>query len=325
MERYLITGATGYVGSMLTKRILLSQQEVSVIVRDPSRLDDEILSNAEVIRADIRNREALFRITEKYDYIIHCAAPTRSAYMITNPVEVIDTIVNGTEHILDLAGRCNARSVVYLSSMEVYGQISCSAGKRIAENEMGYLDAADVRSSYPIAKIMAENLCHAYFEEYGIPVKIARLAQTFGRGIRPGDSRIFAQFANAVRTGSDIVLHTAGRSMGNYCDIDEVADALLFLLQNGVDSEAYNVVNEKNTMRICEMAELVTKKVADGGIKILYDIPKGNPFGYAPDTGLRLSGEKLKNLGWEAKCSLEDMYRKMLRDFERYPVDNRKR
>lgn len=277
--------------------------------------DDDILSNAEVIRADITDREAILRITEKYDYIIHCAAPTKSAYMMTNPVEVIGAIVNGTEHILSVAEQCKAKSVVYLSSMEVYGQISCPKGKRITENEMGYLDAAEIRSCYPIAKIMAENLCHSYYAEYGVPVKIARLAQTFGRGIRPDDKRIFAQFANAVRTGTDIVLHTAGSSVGNYCDMDEVVDAILFLLHKGVNSEAYNVVNEENTMRICEMAELVARKVAGGNIKVSYDIPKGNPYGYAPDTGLKLSGEKLRRLGWEAKCSLEDMYRKMLHDF----------
>lgn len=312
MEKYLITGATGYIGSMLAKRIMSSRQAVSVIVRDPSRLDGDILSNAEVIRADITDGEAISRITEKYDDIIHCAAPTKSAYMMKNPVEVAGAIVNGTEHILDLARRCKAESVVYLSSMEVYGQISCPEGKRITENEMGYLDVADIRSCYPIAKIMAENLCHSYYTEYGVPVKIARLAQTFGRDIRPGDRRVFAQFADAVRTGSDIVLHTAGNSMGNYCDIDEAVDAVLFLLHNGVNSEVYNVVNEENTMRICEMAELVAGKVAGGSIKVSYDILQGNPFGYAPDTGLKLSGEKLRRLGWEAKCSLEDMYRKML-------------
>lgn len=316
MEKYLITGATGYIGSMLAKKIISSRQKAAVIVRNPSRLDRPILSAAEVIQADIADREAILRIAGKYDYIIHCAAPTKSAYMMSNPVEVTAAIVNGTQHILDLARRSEAKSMVYLSSMEVYGQISAPPGKRIAENELGYLDVADVRSCYPIAKIMAENLCHAYHAEYGVPVKIARLAQVFGRGVRPDDKRVFAQFANAVRTGSDIILHTAGNSMGNYCDLDEAVEAILFLLHNGADSEAYNVVNEKNTMRIREMAELVAESIAGGGIKVSYDIPEGNRFGYAPDTGLRLSGEKLKRLGWEAKCSLEDMYRKMLRDFE---------
>ena len=182
---------------------------------------------------------------------------------------------------------------------------------------MGYIDVTDIRSCYPIAKITAENLCHSYYMEYGVPVKIARLAQTFGRGIKPNDNRIFVQFANAVRTGSDIVLHTTGKSMGNYCDIDETVEAILFLLQKGINSEVYNVVNEENTMQISEMAELVAEKVADGNIKVSYDIPEGNPFGYAPDTGLKLSGEKLRRLGWEAKCSLEDMYWKMLQDFKK--------
>lgn len=315
MEKYFITGATGYVGAMLAKRIISSRQAVSVIVRDPSRLDEDILSDAEVIQADLVDSDAISRIAEAFDYIIHCAAPTKSAYMIKNPVEVTGAIVNGTEHILDLAKRCKAKSVIYLSSMEVYGQISCPEGKRVTENEMGYLNVKDIRSCYPIAKLMAENLCHSYYAEYGVPVKIARLAQTFGRGIRPDDKRVFAQFANAARTGTNIILHTAGSSMGNYCDIDETVDAILFLLQKGINSEAYNVVNEDNTMRICEMAELVAKKVAGGNIKVSYDIPRGNPFGYAPDTGLKLSGEKLRRLGWEAKCGLEEMYRKMLHDF----------
>lgn len=312
MEKYLITGATGYIGSMLAKRIISSRQEVSVIVRDPSRLEDDILSGAEIIQADITDGGSISRIADRYDYIIHCAAPTKSSYMISHPVEVAETIVNGTKHILDLADRCHARSIVYLSTMEVYGQIACPVGKMVTENEMGYLDVADIRSCYPIAKLMAENLCHSYFAEYGVPIKIARLAQVFGRGVRMDDNRVFAQFANAVHTGSDIVLHTAGNSMGNYCDIDEAVDAILFLLQNGIDSEAYNVVNEKNTMRIYEMAELVADRIAGGRIKVRYDIPEGNPYGYAADTGLRLSGEKLKRLGWEAKCSLEEMYRKML-------------
>ena len=82
MEKYLITGAAGYIGSMLAKRIISFRQKVSVIVRNPSRLDDEILAGVEVIQADIGDREAILRIREKYDYIIHCAAPTKLSFSI---------------------------------------------------------------------------------------------------------------------------------------------------------------------------------------------------------------------------------------------------
>lgn len=316
MERFLLTGATGYIGSMLAKKILMLGGNLTVIVRNPARLDEYISSVAEVIKADITDNEAVCSVNEKYDFIIHCAAPTKSAFMQLNPVEVIKSIVNGTDNILSLASRCEAKSVVYLSSMEVYGQISCFEDEKITENEMGYINVADVRSCYPIAKITAENLCHSYHAEYGVPVKIARLAQVFGRGVRPDDRRVFAQFAKSVRTGVDIILHTVGTSLGNYCDIDEAIDAILFILYNGTNSEVYNVVNEKNSMSIREMAELVAQKIAGGKIKVSYDIPNGNPFGYAPTTALRLSGEKLRKLGWTAKRSLEEMYRRMLSGVE---------
>lgn len=312
MDRYLLTGSTGYIGSMIAKKLIEKKNDITILVRNKVHLDNVITNNSEIILADVTNKEAIFRITEKYDYIIHCAAPTKSSFMISNPVEVIDTIVNGTLNILNLAERCNAKGVVYLSSMEVYGQIDCFDGKRVSEEQLGYFDVTNVRSCYPIAKLMAENLCHSYCKEYGVPVKVARMAQTFGRDVRPKDSRVFAQFAHAVKNNEDIVLHTQGDSVGNYCDIDDAVDAILFILENGEVNQTYNVVNEATVMTIREMAELVVNKIADGKIKVTYDIPDGNTYGYAANTGLRLSGAKLKELGWEATVGLEDMYRKML-------------
>ncbi len=312
MSKYLITGATGYIGSMILNRILDEGHEVDVIVRNGTQLFCRNFTNVNMIVADIRDENRLSCIDKKYEYIVHCAAPTQSAYMVSNPVEVIESIVNGTEYILKLAKRSGVKSMVYLSSMEVYGQIDCSDGRRVRENESGYIDVSNIRSCYPIGKLMAENLCHSYYKEYGIPVKIARLAQTFGRGVRAGDNRVFVQFANAVRTGSDIVLHTFGRSMGNYCDIDEAVDAILFILMHGENSEAYNVVNEANTMRIRDLAEIAASEIANGNIKIIYDISKKDQFGYSADTELKLSGEKLRDLGWEAKRGIKEMFERML-------------
>lgn len=313
MKRYLITGGTGYIGSMLAQKLLNQENaEVTVIVREPQRLSSKIRDNVKIICADITDRETILQIKGAYDYLIHCAAPTRSSYMITHPVETAEAIVDGTRNMLELSVRCRVGSMVYISSMEVYGNIDCSDGRRVSEEELGELDISNVRSCYPMAKRMAENFCHLYYHEYGVPVKIARLAQTFGRGVSPDDNRVFAQFAQAVQTGTDIVLHTRGTSMGNYCDIDDVVDAILFLLDRGEAAQAYNIVNENNTMTIREMAELAAEKIAGGEIKVTYDIPDDNRFGYAAPTGLRLSGEKMKALGWKAETGLEEMYRRSI-------------
>lgn len=312
MRTCLITGAAGYIGKMIAKRLLKLNYDVTVVVRNPDKLCDFIKSNARIIQADLVKLESVRQIVDDFEYLIHCAASTQSSYMMSNPVEVAESIVNGTQNILELAVRCHVQSMVYLSSMEIYGQINCSDGKKVTEEELGNVDISNIRSCYPMAKRMAENFCHLYHQEYDVPVKIARLAQTFGREVREDDNRVFAQFARSVKENKDIVLHTQGNSVGNYCDIDDAVDAILFLLENGNSAEAYNIVNEANTMTIREMAEMVTDKIAGGRIGVTYNISKDNQYGYAAETGLRLSGSKMGKLGWEAKTDLEEMYRKMI-------------
>lgn len=318
-NKYLITGATGYIGSMLVNYICnmevqeKKRTQVTVLVRDRNKASKMLPQEVLVQEMDITDRSAMERLqTQRFDYIIHCAAPTKSAYMISNPVETAMTIVEGTRNVLELARHCGTKSVVYLSSMEVYGSIDCSQTQRIKEGEWGTVEVLNARSSYPMGKRMAENLCFAYFAEYGIPVKIARLAQTFGCGVLPEDNRVFVQFARAVQRNENIVLHTEGNSMGNYCAIDDAISAIMLLLTQGAAGEAYNVVNEANTMTIRQMAELVADKIANGRIQICYDIPKENQYGYAAATGLRLSAEKLQRLGWNPKKDLEQMYLDLL-------------
>lgn len=310
MKSYCVTGATGYVGSMLIKNIRKLDQKSKIVafVRDEKKAKKLLPLDVEIRVIDLSNRQVMLQVNDNYDYIIHCASITKSAEMISHPVEVIESIVNTTQNVLELARICKAKSIVFVSSMEVYGNIDCTDGHRVSEDEMGFVDLLNIRSCYPIGKRMAENICYSYYKEHGIPVKIARLAQTFGYGILPTDNRVFVQFAKAAKNKTDIVLHTKGDSMGNYCDISDAIKGLLLILENGVNGEAYNVVNEKNTMTIKQMAELVAQKIAGGNIKVVYDIPENNNYGYAATTGLRLSGKKLMDLGWKPTKTLEEMY-----------------
>ncbi len=320
MKNYIITGATGYIGSMLVKHIREKDQEagITVLVRSREKAENKLPHDVRIVEADLCDRQCVERLSGagiRADYIIHCVSITASAEMITHPVEVTESIINTTQNILEFARNISIRSMVYLSSMEVYGSIVDSDGHRITENEVlqGRVELLASRSCYPLGKRMAENICYSYFKEYGVPVKIARLAQTFGEGVQPSDGRIFAQFAKAVREGEDIVLHTQGHSMGNYCGIHDAVSGIMTILEKGVSGEAYNVVNEDSTMTIRQMAELVADKIAGGKIKVAYDIPEDNRYGYAADTALRLSGEKLMSLGWKPQEDLESMYFQLIK------------
>ena len=143
------------------------------------------------------------------DYLIHGASVTASRMMVEQPVETIMTAIQGTRNMLQFAERCKMESMVYLSSMEVYG-IMPKEQVEVKETDLGYINPLEIRSSYSEGKRMSECLCAAFASEYNVNVKIARLAQTFGAGIAKDENRVFAQFARSVIEKKDIVLHTRG-------------------------------------------------------------------------------------------------------------------
>jgi len=323
---YLITGITGLLGSMTANELMHSKQykqgriKITGITRDASRAR-QIFNSTEhqnllLVESDIRDQNDLFSAIDlPVEYIIHCASVTQSAEMVRHPVETADSIVMGTHNMLELAKKLQIKSMVSLSSMEVYGRVD-DIGRTRREDELGGMEIFSSRSCYPLGKRMAEHYCYIYQQEYGIPVKIARLAQTFGKGIRPDDNRVYMQFARAVNEGRDIILKTAGNSMGNYCASDDAVNAVLTILYRGKDGEAYNVVNEENTMCIREMAELAADQAAKGQIKVKIELEDSGLTGYAPDTGLKMSGEKLQQLGWHPSKNLAEMYREVIRELK---------
>ena len=317
----LVTGATGLIGSLCLKSVAvynsLFKRKIHAIGLARSEEKVKIAFEDEYAEGQMDDIEFLYQdISDPLskslccDYVIHTANSTTSKFFMTNPVEVIESIYTGTKRILDFATEAGVKGIVYLSSMEVFGRVDSE--ERINEDQLGYLDIHNIRSCYSEGKRLAELLCECYASEYSIPVKTARLAQTFGAGVPATENRVFAQFARSAIKGEDIVLHTTGQSVGNYCYTRDVIKALFLLLREGENGKAYTVVNEKTTRTIADMAQMVAEMFSDGKSKVVFDIPKGNQYGYAPDTQMRLSGEKLKGLGWKPEVSLEEMYQRMI-------------
>ncbi len=197
--------------------------------------------------------------------------------------------------------------------MEVLG-ITNPLLEWVKEENYGYIDILNVRSSYSESKRMAECMCTSYAYEYGLPIKIARLAQTFGSGVSFMENRVFAQFAKSVINKTDIILHTNGESMGNYCYTRDVVISILILLIKGQMGEAYIVTNELSTCKIKDMAYMVADKLAHKEISVLFNIPKNNlVYGYAPEVKMKLNAGKMRALGWKAEIGLEESYKRMIR------------
>ena len=307
----LITGATGLVGSLLVRSLCAAPVPITVIahVRNEQK--------ARAMFGHLPIRYALGDVTEPVsydgpvDYILHTASVTASKTFVTQPVQTLTTAIDGTRSLLEFARQKQVCSMVYVSSMEAYG-ITDPNLPRVTETDLGYIDILSLRSSYSEGKRICECLCAAYAGQYGVPVKIARLAQTFGAGVSPADGRVFAQFTRSCLEGTDIVLHTEGKSMGNYCYTADAVLGLLTILLKGETANAYTVVNESASMPIRSVAQLVSDTLTGGKTKLLFDIPESAlTYGYAPDVTMRLSAAKLRSLGWEPKTDLPQMFRRL--------------
>lgn len=317
----LVTGATGLVGSYTVKalaainRIHNAGMKIFALVRNPKKAKSvfgELLERGDVLLlvGNILNR---IETQSNIDYIIHCASVTNSKEMVTQPVETICVAVDGTRNILELAKEKNVKSAVYISSMEVYGSPNCTL-PYINEDDYGYVDVLNVRSCYPEGKRMCECLCASYSHEYNLPIKIARLAQTFGAGVSKNETRVFAQFARSLIYNEDIVLHTKGESTGNYCYTRDCVLGILYIMLRGENGSAYNVTNENTNMTIKQMAQMIAEK--SGKISVVFDIPEDAlKFGYAPPVKMKLSSEKLRSLGWSSNVDLPEMYDRMIKSW----------
>lgn len=297
----LITGATGLIGKLCAFSLLKSDAKVIALIRDKQK-GINIFGNNSNIEFLVQDINYPINIEKRVDYIIHCASTTSSQDFVQKPVETIYTALNGTRNVLEYAKRRGKylEGMIYLSSLEVYG---ITEQENITEQNYGYIDILNTRSSYSESKRMAETMCISYGNEYKIPVKIARLAQTFGAGVSKDDTRVFAQFAKSIINKQNITLHTKGETKRNYCYTTDAVRAIFTILTKGENNQAYNIANKNTYISISDMA----KSLENENTKVVYEIDNINR-GFNPTVKINLNTDKLESLGWSAKINLEEMF-----------------
>ena len=325
----LVTGATGLIGSLAVEALACANRvknmniKILAFVRDKAKAEHVLgqiihRPDVELITGDVNEK---ITIEQKIDFIIHGANPTASKYFVTHPVETIKTILTGTENILGLAVQKKVKSMVYLSSMEVYGQFP-NEEKNVTEDQLGYIDILDVRSSYSEGKRMAECMCVSYAAEYDVPVKIARLGKIIGpSAANEYDNSIASEFAKCIIEHRDIVLHSTGETMLNYCYTADAIAAILKLMVKGEDGEAYNVTNDKEVLSVKDLAETLAEKYSDSGIKVIYDIPDdAKEFGYNKISTHILDNSKIQLFNCKFQKDVETSFERVIRSYSK--IDN---
>jgi len=303
----LVTGATGLIGKLCVKSLLNSgfNTKVVALIRNKQK-GMEIFGYDKNLQFIIQDINEPIKFEQNVDYIIHGASVTSSSDFVNKPVETILTAINGTKNVLEFARtQKDLKGMVYLSSLEVYG---IPPKENTTETDYGYIDILSPRSSYSQGKRMTETLCISYGSEYNVPVKIARLSQTFGAGVDKNDNRVFAQFAKSIINRGNIILHTKGETKRNYCYTSDAVRGIFTVLTKGENNNAYNVANKNTYISIADMA----RSLENENTKVVFEIDDKNR-GFNPTMQICLNSEKLEKLGWSAKTDLSDMFERTVK------------
>lgn len=317
----LVTGATGMLGIQTVNVLLYLKKEkqmdikIIALVRNKTKF---VSLFSEVDRKEIVTVTHDFSDSNKIpdieaDYIIHTVAVTGgSKQHVDKPVTTIYTALSSMYQILEMAKSTKVKGMVFLSSLEVYGKTD-KEKLSISEQDYGYIDPVNVRSSYSESKRMCETMCVSYAKQFHIPIFIARLTATFGVGTRFDDNRVFAQFARSIVKNEDIVLKSTGETVRNYCYVNDAVAAIFYILLQGKSGEAYNVANMDTAISIKEMAERIIEQNPYAKTKLIFDLEDDiQKLGYNENIIKRLDTKKLENLGWKPQIDMNTMLRRLV-------------
>ena len=311
----LISGSTGLIGTNLVNILAYNSQEKGLGIKLilPVRntkvaMDIFGWTGAEIISY---NLGAELNITGSVDYIVHLASPTSSKYFTEKPVDTIMDNIGGYKAFLDWAVDHPVKKFIGMSTMEVYG--FPEKGHKVSEQELGAFETMNARNSYPIAKIASEALCNSYYSQYGIPAVVLRSTQTFGPGVKYEDGRVFAQFMRCAVEKKDIILKSAGLTERSYLYTADCVSAILLSLLRAEPGHAYTVANPNTYCSIKDMAHMVADQIADGQIKVVFDMTDDiEKLGYAGTLYMDLDVNKIMSLGWKPTKNLISMYNRMI-------------
>ena len=313
----LITGSKGIIGSGLIRWILLENQKkgnnthIIASSRNPERIPDFIEDGDNISFCKFGEEG---QVDKKVDYIIHTAAPTSNKVFKEQPVESLRTILDGAETVLDLAKRQEKCSVIYLSSEEAYGTPTVT--EPVKESFVGAIDSLNVRNCYPLGKKASELLCKAYFEEYGLDVKIIRPTVILGL-YQPYDSvKVEAEILRCVIENKNLFMKSNGMTKKCVIYTMDALSAVLTVLFKGQTGEAYNATNPETYETVKDRAYKAFAKFNPNVTIEFAEQDVSMESGYLPQRALQEDITKISQLGWRPLADMDDIYEIDIKRFE---------
>lgn len=307
MERTLITGGAGFLGSHLCDFFIAQGHEV--ICMD-NLIKKENIENIAHLIGHERFEFIKYDVTEylyvegKLDNVLHFASLASPKDYLDYPIQTLKVGSLGTHKALGLAKEKNAKFLL-ASTSEVYGD---PAVHPQPESYPGSVDPIAPRGVYDEAKRFAEAITMAYHRTHGLKTRIARIFNTYGPRMRLDDGRALPNFMVQALKGEDITVYGNGNQTRSFCYVDDLIDGIKKLLDSD-EPEPVNLGNPEEITILDFAREIIRLTGSKSQIKYC-PLPENDPKVRQPDIT-----KAKKVLGWEPKVSRHEGVKRALQYF----------
>lgn len=306
MKKILITGGAGFIGSHLCEKL---SKKNNIICID--NLQTGKLSNIQKIMKEKNfefiNHDIMYPIKIKCDQIYNLACPASPVQYQTDPVKTIQTNINGSMNMLQLAKKNNAR-IFQASTSEIYGDPLVHPQK---ESYWGNVNPIGIRSCYDEGKRAAETLFFDYNRQYKVDIRVLRIFNTYGPRLQIEDGRVVSNFIYQALNNRDITVYGDGSQTRSFCYVDDLVEAIVkFMSLKKNITGPFNVGNPRE-LKIIDLAKLIIAMTNSKSRIILKKLPQDDPIRRKPDI------RKIKtNLKWEPKINIDKGLKKTISYFK---------
>ena len=305
-KQVLVTGGAGFLGSHLCE--VLVEEGADVLCLDNfytgSRANVQHLlgkPNFELLRHDVT-----FPLYIEVDEVYNLACPASPIHYQHDPVQTTKTSVHGAINMLGLAKRTGAK-ILQASTSEVYGD---PEEHPQPEHYWGHVNPIGPRSCYDEGKRCAETLFFDYHRQHNLPIKVARIFNTYGPRMHPDDGRVVSNFIVQALKGESLTIYGDGSQTRSFCYVDDLVAGLIRLMRTEDDCTGPVNLGNPDEFQIKQLAERVLALVGSRSKIIYKELPQDDPQQRRPDITLAKA-----QLNWQPSIALDEGLRRTVEYF----------
>ena len=308
-RRVMVTGGAGFLGSHLCDRLLEAGHDVLCVDNLITGTKDNIAHLHSNPSFEFMRHDVTFPLFVEVDEIYNLACPASPIHYQHDPVQTTKTSVHGAINMLGLAKRIGCK-ILQASTSEVYGD---PAVHPQSEDYWGHVNPIGIRSCYDEGKRCAETLFFDYHRQNKVPIKVARIFNTYGPRMHPADGRVVSNFIMQALRNEPITIYGDGSQTRSFCYVDDLIRGLISLMETGPDVTGPINIGNPNEFTVRELAEKVIELTGSSSRIVQEPLPQDDPRQRQPNIA-----KAKADLNWEPTVELADGLVKTIDYFRRF-------